>query len=138
MIFILNNPTHRDTIPLSEIFKEDQETVSNVQYEFVKQEESAAPLMNAEKKKPQEEHNIFIIQVASYKEKGQAEKALEQIKKDFSSAYLVTKDLGEKGIWLRIYAGRFEQRQKAEDVLATIKKLYPNSFIISTKSSKPE
>ena len=73
----------------------------------------------------------FTIQVLSSKDKPRAEEALQKVKDSgYAAAYLATKDLGDKGIWHRIYVGTFNSKEEADRVLPQVKKSYPDSFII--------
>ncbi len=73
----------------------------------------------------------FTIQVLSSKDKLRAQEALQKVKNSgYSTAYLATKDLGEKGLWHRIYIGAFNTKEEADQYLPQVKKSYPDSFII--------
>ncbi len=75
----------------------------------------------------------YSIQVLSSKDKAATEKSLERIKAKGHAAYLVTRDLGEKGIWYRVNIGPFETKQQAEAYLPKIQADYKSSFVISGK-----
>ena len=72
----------------------------------------------------------FSIQICSFQDKARAESVLEKLKKENYPAYIVIKDLEEKGIWHRVLIGRFKTRQEAKTLLEKIKKDYKHSFII--------
>ena len=73
----------------------------------------------------------FTIQVLSSKDKLRAQEALQKVKASgYASAYLATKDLGDKGTWHRIYVGTFNTKEEADQYLPQVKKSYPDSFII--------
>jgi len=72
----------------------------------------------------------FAIQVASLREEDKAELLVEALKKKDYSAYIVTKDLGKKGIWYRVWVGEFETTNQAAETLDELKKDYKDSFII--------
>lgn len=151
IFIVLNYQGEKDAVPLSEIFP-DKAFINQVEYEFVDETQPAvvAPKLQeniaaqpvkeiVEDVKPVVEavvekdfENIaFTIQVSSFKEKSQAEKALIEVQKVDSSAYLMSRDLGEKGIWYRIYVGKFDTKASAETVLLKVKERYKDSFIIS-------
>ncbi|MFA5260600.1 MAG: SPOR domain-containing protein [Candidatus Omnitrophota bacterium] len=73
----------------------------------------------------------FTIQVLSSKDKLRAQEALQKVKDaGYPTAYLATKDLGDKGLWHRIYVGTFPTKEEADQYLPQVKKAYPDSFII--------
>jgi cell division septation protein DedD len=78
----------------------------------------------------------YTIQIASFKDKKRAEEALVGIQAKVPSAYIASRDLGEKGVWYRIYAGQFERQNDAEVTLSDIKQNYDSSFIISPKRAR--
>lgn len=75
----------------------------------------------------------YSIQVLSSKDKTATEKTLEKIKTKGHAASMVTKDLGEKGIWYRINVGSFTTKKEAEDYLPSVKNDYKDSFIVYIK-----
>lgn len=143
-------------VPLSEIFPDEEVFPIDVEYEFVRDEAvlseaeemvqvfpeipAVAPVAEAIAKdfppaevKSIDKENAYTIQIASFKDKKLAEKALVKIRAKVPSAHIVLRDLGQKGIWHRIYAGQFERRSEAEVTLSNIKRNYSDSFIISSK-----
>ncbi len=75
--------------------------------------------------------NFFTIQVASFKDKDRAEKALTQIRqKGHASAYIGSKPREGGGFWYRIYVGEFNARQEAAELLPKIQQDYKDSFIL--------
>ncbi len=97
--------------------------------------ESSAPL--APTSQPLKSAQLsFTIQVTSSKDKTKAESVLKVIKdKGYSSSYLVTKDLGDKGTWYRIYVGEFATKEQAQELLTKLKENYKDSFIISLQKT---
>ena len=79
----------------------------------------------------------YTVQIASFKEKKSAEKALTDIQIKVPSAYIASRNLGTKGTWYRIYAGQFELRNQAEVALSDIKQNFDSSFIICCLSDLP-
>lgn len=162
MAFVLfNYQSGKDAVPLSEIFPDEEVTPADVEYEFVQDEaagevkqEAAAIPAAAEVKAPvvaeekaeavaavketvlRETEAKFTVQIASFKDRKKAEEALARIIKNVPSAYLSEQNLGDKGTWYRIYAGRFNARTDAELSLNDIKRNYNDSFIISPKKVK--
>lgn len=146
-------------VPLSEIFPDEEVFPVDIEYEFVRDEavlseaeemvqvfpetQAAAPVAEAILKdfppaevKSIDKENAYTIQIASFKDKKLAEKAVVKIRAKVPSAHIALRDLGQKGIWYRIYAGQFEQRSEAEVTLSNIKRNYSSSFIISPKRTR--
>jgi cell division septation protein DedD len=76
----------------------------------------------------------YTIQVSSFRDRQQAERALQDIKKVGHPAYITSKDLKDKGVWHRIYVGSFQTKKDADDYLSNLKKDYKNSFIVSLQN----
>lgn len=76
----------------------------------------------------------FTIQVTAAKNKAGVEAELKKLVQRGYPAYLVTKDLGEKGIWHRIYVGSFSTKAEADQYLAKIKATHKNAFVVSVKN----
>lgn len=157
---VFNYQGSRDAVPLSEIFPDEEVFPVDVEYEFVKDETPPAPTETvpsvsreipaavpapaqtvsvdpaAANKAPAEKAPAYTIQIASFKDRKKAEKALEEIRVKVPSAYIASRDLGEKGVWYRIYAGQFELRSDAEVTLSDIRQNYNSSFIISPTKIK--
>ncbi len=157
VLVLLNHQGNRETIPLSDLFQDEEKTTHNVEYEFVGKEnqtvKTTPPVVNVaipatspkvSVSPPASEpksstttavatKSIFTVQVASFKDKPKADKTLEEVKKIDPTAYMVTKNLGEKGTWYRLYAGKFETKEEAQDLLSKFSGKFPNSFIMITK-----
>lgn len=73
----------------------------------------------------------FTIQVASFKEKGMADKMAEELRKKNFVSSVGQRNLGDKGIWYRVYVGQYESKAQAEANLGAVKAIQPNSFVIS-------
>jgi cell division septation protein DedD len=73
----------------------------------------------------------YTIQVASFKEKAMADKVAAELKNKNFISHVGSRDLGEKGVWYRVYVGRYETKSQAETNLSSVKALYPDSFIIT-------
>jgi len=159
VLFAFNYQGGKETIPLSEIFPDEETSAIDVDYEFVTDEQlkvkaevpSEVKILNkkvqpitqikedAVQVKSQQKDTIdlnkipFTIQVASFKERKAAESTLATIKAKNYNAYIVTRNLREKGTWHRIYIGRYDTKEEAEENLLQVKADYKNSFIISPK-----
>ncbi|MFH0984170.1 MAG: SPOR domain-containing protein [Candidatus Omnitrophota bacterium] len=152
---VFNYQEGRDAVPLSEIFPDEEVAPVETEYEFVQEKavssapeaatetvvkdqaqtlkETVMPALAAVATESPKELAAYTIQIASFNDKKRAEDALVAIRIKVPSAYIASRNLGEKGIWYRIYAGRFTARQEAEISLNDIKKNYDSSFIISSK-----
>jgi len=150
VLVAFNYQSGQDAVPLSEIFPDD------VEFEFVQEESDtgkvskkdhvvqlrvvteAEPVLIKEESSSvtQTKEFNFTVQIASFKEKKKAQKALTQIRTKVPTAYISTQDLGAKGIWHRVYSGQYELRNEAEVALGDIKQNYDSSFIISPIKAK--
>jgi cell division protein FtsN len=76
----------------------------------------------------------YAIQVHSFKDKNKAESALADLqKKAYPAAQIITKDLGAKGTWYRVFVGQFKSKQEAESYFKEFQKSYKDSLIIRHK-----
>jgi len=149
VLFAFNYQGEKEVIPLSEIFPDEKTYPVDIEYEFIdevptekilQEKTSVGKVPSADKPKIQTVQTkdgvggyLFSIQIASFKAEERAKQSLNKaIQKGFDG-YIATRDLGEKGLWHRVYVGRFQSKVQANDVLIEIKKSYPSSFIISTK-----
>ncbi|MCD4780556.1 MAG: SPOR domain-containing protein [Candidatus Omnitrophica bacterium] len=104
-----------------------QQVASAKAEQEIKQEQVSLPdILN---QSPQ----VYAIQIASFKKIERAKELLrELIQKDYD-AYVVQKDLGSKGVWYRIYVGKFQTKDSADQALTDVKKNYKSSFVIAPK-----
>lgn len=77
--------------------------------------------------------SAYAIQVSSHKSMAKADAMVVKLKAKGFDAYSKMRNLGEKGIWYRVYVGRFSTKQAAQNKLPSVKAIYPNSFVISPK-----
>ena len=75
----------------------------------------------------------FTIQVASFRSKDAAEDSLKKVNEKGYKGYIVSKNLGDKGTWHRVYVGVFKDKPQADTELSKVQKDYPNSFVIAPK-----
>lgn len=75
----------------------------------------------------------YSIQIASFKDKNKAQKKVEELGSKDYQAFMVSKNLRDKGTWHRVYVGKFDSKTEANDYLPKVKKNYSSSFIIATK-----
>ena len=168
VLFAFNYQGGNSTIPLSEIFPEEETFPIDVEYEFVDQasdseqannvKEPAQAVQIAEKTEAVQERIVeiakedketavpteikkdllktevpFTIQVASFKSKEAAETSLAKVLKKGYEGYVVSRNLGEKGTWHRVYVGVFQDKPKALQELTKVQTDYPGSFVIAPK-----
>jgi cell division septation protein DedD len=63
-----------------------------------------------------------VLHVASYKSQGSARKEVLRLKAKGYPAFMATFNLGDKGIWQRVFAGRYGSSAEAAAAGATLKK----------------
>ncbi len=85
------------------------------------------PLLASQKKA------IYAIQVSSHKSQLKASVVVKKLTAKGFDAYSKMRNLGDKGIWYRVYVGHFSTKQDAKNKLPSVANLYPNSFIIAPK-----
>lgn len=164
VLFAFNYQGGKETIPLSEIFPDEETFPIDIEYEFV---DAADPLI--EKSEPAKaivsqaivpaKKNVskkvkaftksdapvvvassklksipFAVQVASFKKKTWAEKEVESLGANGLKGYILSRNLGSKGIWYRVYVGKFNTKAEARQYLPKVKEHYSSSFIISPSS----
>ncbi len=78
----------------------------------------------------------YTIQVASFKTNQRAETKLTEIVKKGYEGFVTSKDLGAKGIWHRVYIGKYDSKTQAQQALSNVLKDFQNSFIISPKKAQ--
>jgi cell division septation protein DedD len=153
VFFAFNYEKGKETIPLSEIFPDESTYPVEVEYEII---ESKAEEMPAEGKAivAVEEVKVVVpvvekvfasvgsknyahtIQVASFKTNERAQTKLKELEKKGFEAFILQKNLGDKGIWHRVYVGKYQTKSEADQALINVQKNYKNSFIISPRKTK--
>ncbi|HLF17654.1 MAG TPA: SPOR domain-containing protein [Candidatus Omnitrophota bacterium] len=161
VLVAFNYQGNKAAIPLSEIFPEEKTMPTDVEYEFVDsvtQRQPAATTTTQQAQAQQPAQAIqqaaatapaqttptaakevdlkqvpFTIQIASFKTKDAAQTNLNKILEKGYDGFIVSKNLGEKGTWHRIYVGIFQTKPQAEEILTKVKQDYPSSFIITPK-----
>ncbi len=170
VLFAFNYQGGKETIPLSEIFPDEETFPIDVEYEFV---DASSPLVeqselakgvvsqavDVAKKSVSKKVKVFTksdfpvveskprvvasaklkpipfaIQVASFKKKTWAEKEVESLGLKGLKGYILSRNLGAKGIWYRVYVGKFNTKAEAQEYLPKAKEHYPSGFIISPSS----
>lgn len=162
VVLAFNYQASRKGVPLSEIFPEDGAATTETQPAVLPAEEitvpagkmtssttakapasqsvsvpstavpSMAPAVHANAASSAEKIP-FTIQISSFREQSKAQEILNQLAKKNYPAYLISRNLGEKGTWYRVYVGKFQTKNEAETLLAELKTDYKDSFIISPK-----
>jgi len=71
----------------------------------------------------------FTIQVASFKDKVRAEKALNQAQERGYSAYIDSQSRESGGFWYRVCIGKFNVQEEAKNLLIKVRQDYKDGFI---------
>lgn len=71
----------------------------------------------------------YTIQVAAFKEKSRADKAVEQAQQKGYSAYLDTRTHNDGTTWYQMCIGRFDVQESAKELLLKVKQDYQEGFI---------
>jgi cell division protein FtsN len=64
----------------------------------------------------------FVVQVASYRDKQEADKAQAKLTGKGVAAYVLESKVADKGVWYRIRVGRHLSKAEADDVMAKVGK----------------
>ena len=95
--------------------KKKDESVNTSRPEQVKAASlPAKPLPKIKTAPPATADGAFVVQVASFRTKEDANKLAERLKTLDLTAFLETADLGDKGTWHRVLSGPFETRDNAD------------------------
>lgn len=81
-------------------------------------------------KKEKAEKGYFSLQVCSFQNRAKAEKIAKKLREKGFPAYIVRRDLGEKGVWFRVRIGEFKSSKEAEEVRQKISQEYKDSFVV--------
>ncbi len=77
--------------------------------------------------------HTFTIQVSSFKDQKKADLFLAEVRKKEATAYMLTKELGEKGTRYRICVGDFMAKAQADEYLKKIQEIYKEGFVVAIK-----
>lgn len=72
---------------------------------------------------------IYTIQVAAFKERSRADKAVAQAQQKGYPAYVDEKSRSDGSIWYQICIGKFDAQSPAKELLIKIKQDYKDGFI---------
>ena len=76
----------------------------------------------------------YSIQVASFKDKSRADRVVRDVKAmGLSPVYVEARDLGAKGVWHRVYVGRFVSKSAAAPTVKKLKSKYKSCFVVKKK-----
>ena len=75
----------------------------------------------------------YSIQVASFKTKDRADQKVAELAKKNLEAFVISRDLKDKGVWYRVYIGQYASRDEADSSLASVKEVVSDGFVISIK-----
>lgn len=76
---------------------------------------------------------MYAIQLYSFKEQARADAVTKTLNQNGVNAYIQMSDLGDKGVWYRVRTGSFDASEKAQAVLAEIRKLHKESIVVKEK-----
>ena len=155
VLVVLNYQQPKESVPIADLLQDENKSVNKViEYEFMGKDNATKPMVNevvtSSKKataaattatvknggvmtSSTSSKVVYAVQVSSFSDKAKADKVLATVQKVEPSAFIASRNLGDKGTWYRVYAGKFETRAQAEELLVKLKKDFPKSFIISTK-----
>ncbi len=72
---------------------------------------------------------IYTIQVAAFKERSRADKAVTQAQQKGYSAYVDVRSRDDGSTWYQICIGKFDAQSPAKELLAKVKQDYKDGFI---------
>ena len=81
-------------------------------------------------KRPETVDGEYALQVASLKDARHADAMVEKLRSKGYSAYHVSADLMDKGVWYRVRIGPLRTRTQAFTMLNTVKKEYKTAIVI--------
>lgn len=75
----------------------------------------------------------YAIQLYSFKEQSRADSIVKVLGNQGVTAYVQMSDLGDKGVWYRVRTGSFDTPEKAQAMLAVIRKEHKDSIVVKEK-----
>lgn len=76
---------------------------------------------------------MYAVQLYSFRDQNKADAATKALNASGISAYIQMSDLGDKGVWYRVRTGSFDAPEKAQAMLAEIRKLHKESIVVKDK-----
>ncbi|MBL8013404.1 MAG: SPOR domain-containing protein [Candidatus Omnitrophica bacterium] len=76
---------------------------------------------------------VYAIQLYSFRDQTRADAITKDLNAGGIPAYVQMSDLGDKGIWYRVRTGAFDVPEKAQAMLAEIRKLHKDSIVVKEK-----
>jgi cell division septation protein DedD len=73
--------------------------------------------------------NMFVVQVATFRDVARAEKLVEALKKESFQGYISPGDLERKGRWYRVLVGDFKTKDEAAAQLPKLKEKFGDCFV---------
>jgi cell division septation protein DedD len=73
----------------------------------------------------------YAVQVYSFKDKARADAALEKLKAKGHKAYVMSSDLGARGVWYRVRVGSFVTEDEARAALESITTEFKSGIIVT-------
>jgi len=158
VLFAFNYQGGKDAVPLSEIFP-SQDVAQDADVEYVFMDEPTIPMEEpAESPETRPEAETievvetvvanpplartpassppdlsgaqYTIQVASFQKKEYAQKVIDELKQKGHPAFLIDKDLGAKGVWYRVYVGKFQSSDDASQYISRLPQNYKEGFVL--------
>lgn len=76
---------------------------------------------------------MYAIQLYSFRDQNRADAMSKELNTGGIPAYVQMSDLGDKGIWYRVRTGAFDAPEKAQAMLAEIRKIHKESILVKDK-----
>lgn len=144
VIFIVLNQLKgkdREVPPKGTVYEEEIITIPDITSVSEEEIESEEANTSLKSKEPISDYSTaissdaserpFAIQVGSFRDKSRAESVAVKLREQDYPAHIATKDLGQRGVWYRVWVGKFETKEEAAQILEKIRQNYKDSFIIS-------
>jgi len=158
VLFAFNYQGNQDAVPLSEIFpSQESSDVAEVEYVFMDTPTLPVEETAPESVTPPETQTVeiavpdpvtqpvetagtaraadstggpYTIQVASFQKKEYAQKVIDELKQKGHQAFLEDKDLGAKGVWYRVYVGKFQSSDDASQYISRLPNKFNDGFVL--------
>jgi hypothetical protein len=141
ILVVFNYQGERGVVPLNEIFPDEEtipidivyDTSDNEKRTSMEKVELGSEVLDQKKMTTdsRRKESVFAVQVSSFEDKKNAQKMVDDLRKEKYPAYIVNKRLNEDTLRFRVYVGRFSTKSEAEELLQMIEKDYPNSYVVA-------
>ncbi len=116
------------TIPNELVYKPLEEDTSEILRENEKINDDFSVLLEKETEKQEQVHELYTIQLASFKKEELAKKELQKLKKEN-----ITADVTKKGEWYQVYAVGYHTIEEANKAKEELLKEYKDCYIRRVK-----